>query len=272
MGQTILMLTSDYKLISEQLQPIMRKVGLFIKKELGKVSKEQIEVKGRNSLVSYVDKAAEEMLVSDLSKIIDGAGFITEEGTVEQENSDTQWIIDPLDGTNNFLHGIPHFAVSVGLSINSKVVVGQVLEVNLEELFTASKGNGAFLNDRAINVSKTNDLSDALVGTGFPYQIDDVAPLIRTLGHFMRHGRGVRRMGAAALDLAYVACGRFDAYYETTLSPWDVAGGAILIEEAGGMITDFSAEEDYIFGEQLIASNGLFHRELIEIIKKNFRI
>ena len=266
------MLNSDYKLISTQLQPIMRKVGIFIKKELGKVSKEQIEIKGRNSLVSYVDKSAEEMLVSALTKLIDGASFITEEETVEQGQSDVIWIVDPLDGTNNFLHGIPHFAVSVGLLVDGEIVVGQVLEVNSEELFTASKGNGAYLNDQLIKVSQTPSLSDALVGTGFPYQIDDVAPLIRTLGHFMRYGRGVRRMGAAALDLAYVACGRFDAYYETTLSPWDVAGGAILIKEAGGAISDFKGQENYIFGEQLIASNGHFHNELIKIIKKNFRI
>ena len=122
-----------------------------------------------------------------------------------------------------------------------------MLEVNSGELFTTTKGGGAFLNDRPIHVSKTALLSESLISTGFPYEVDDVAPLIRTLGHMMRFGRGVRRMGSAALDLAYVACGRFDAYYETTLNPWDVAGGALLITEAGGVITDFAGEDNYIY-------------------------
>ncbi len=262
----------DYHSICDQLLPIMRKVGIFIKNELGKVSNDQIEIKGHNSLVSYVDKKAEQMLVGSLSKLVPEAGYITEEETVVQSRKEVVWIIDPLDGTNNFLHGIPHFAVSVALSVDHQIVVGAVLEVNSNELFYAYKDGGAYLNGLPIKVSSTKTLSQSLLGTGFPYEVDDVAPLIRTLGHFMRYGRGVRRMGAAALDLAYVACGRFDAYYETTLSPWDVAGGAILILEAGGSITDFAGGEDYLFGEQLIASNGLIHQELEKIIKKNFRL
>ncbi len=262
----------DYKNICTQCFPVIHNVGSFIKKELGSVSTEQIEVKGLNSLVSYVDKTAEEMLVKALAEILPEAGFITEENTVEQGGKDVLWIIDPLDGTNNFLHGIPHFAVSIGLLQHDELVVGLVLEVNSKELFYAWKDGGAYRNGDKIKVSTTPTLSEALVGTGFPYKVDDVAPLIRTLGHFMRYARGVRRMGAAALDLAYVACGRFDAYYETTLSAWDAAGGAIILKEAGGMVSDFRGGSNYLFGEELIASNGLVHKEALKAIKKNFRI
>jgi myo-inositol-1(or 4)-monophosphatase len=263
----------DYQGLCDQLKPIVRKVGTFIKNEVGKVREGEIETKGNNSLVSYVDKTAETMLVESLSPLIDDAGFITEEETIEQQtNSDILWIIDPLDGTNNFLHGIPHFAVSVALSVYGEIVVSLVLEVNSEELFTTYKGGGAYLNDKPIRVSSTAVFSDSLISTGFPYAVDDVAPLIRTLGHMMRFGRGVRRMGSAALDLAYVACGRFDGFYETQLNPWDVAGGALLITEAGGVITDFAGADNYVYGEQLIASNGSIHGELLDVIQKNFRM
>ena len=261
----------DYNNICMQCLPIIRKVGEFIKQEDGKVERHQIETKSINSLVSYVDKGAEVMLVDALSKILPEAGFITEEETVEQGGKDIEWIIDPLDGTNNFLHGVPHYAISVGPKVHHELVVGIVLDPIKGELFYASKGNGAFLNDKTIRVSSTPLLKDSLVGTGFPYTIEDVAPLIRTLGHFMRYARGVRRMGAAALDLAYVACGRFDTYYETTLNAWDIAGGAVILTEAGGQLSDFNGGDDYLFGEQLIASNGLIHAEVLDAVRKNFR-
>ena len=262
----------DYKIIAEECRPIVLKVGDFINRELGKVSKSDIEVKGLNSLVSYVDKQAEMMLVDELSKILPEAGFITEEQTVEQGGKEVEWIIDPLDGTNNFLHGIPHFAVSVGLKVGDHLAVGLVLQVVSGELFHASLGGGAFLNDERIKVSHTESLSQSLVATGFPYTVEDVAPLIRTLGHFMRYARGVRRMGAAALDLAYVACGRFDTYYETTLNAWDVAGGALILQEAGGVLSDFSGGDNYLFGQELIASNGLIHQEVLGAIRDKFYI
>ncbi len=262
----------DYKIIAAECQPIMRKVGAFINNELGKVNNSDIEVKGLNSLVSYVDKQAEIMLVEELSKLLPEAGYITEEETVEQGGKEVEWIIDPLDGTNNFLHGIPHFAVSVGLKVGDQLTVGLVLSVVSGELFYASLDGGAFLDDRPIRVSSTPDLSQSLVATGFPYQVEDVAPLIRTLGHFMRYARGVRRMGAAALDLAYVACGRFDTFYETTLNAWDVAGGAVILSEAGGALSDFRGGDDYLFGQELIASNGLIHDQVMQAIKDKFRL
>lgn len=270
--QFYLMVDKDYKNITSRCLPIVRNVGEFIKKEVDKVKLKDIETKGINSLVSYVDKTAEMMLVEELSNILPEAGFITEEKTVAQGGKEIEWIIDPLDGTNNFLHAIPHYAVSVGLKVGSELVLGIVLEPNSHELFYASKGAGAYLNGQTIKVSSTPLLADAMVATGFPYTVEDVAPLIRTLGHFMRYARGVRRLGAAALDLAYVACGRFDTYYETTLNAWDVAGGAVIVKEAGGHLTDFSGGENYLFGEQLIASNGKIHQEVLKAVRKNFRI
>lgn len=266
------MADKDYKNITTSCLPIVRNVGEFIKREVDKVKTKDIETKGINSLVSYVDKTAEMMLVEQLSKILPEAGFITEEKTVEQGGKSVEWIIDPLDGTNNFLHAIPHYAVSVGLKVGAELVAGIVLEPNSGELFYASLGQGAFMNGKPIHVSQTPTLSDAMVATGFPYTVDDVAPLIRTLGHFMRYARGVRRLGAAALDLAYIACGRFDTYYETTLNAWDVAGGAVIVKEAGGQLTDFSGGDNYLFGEQLIASNSKIHQEVLKAVRKNFRI
>jgi len=260
----------DHKIICEQALPIIKSVGEFIKGQLNQVEKSQIETKKRNSLVSYVDKEAERQLVSALGRILPASGFITEEDTVKQETKAVTWIIDPLDGTSNYLHRIPHFAVSVALMVDQEVVIGVVLNAHTDECFYAYKDGGAYLNGNPISVSKTPDVSDSLIATGFPYLVKDVAPLIRTLGHFMRYARGIRRFGAAALDLAFVACGRFDCYYETTLNSWDVAAGALIVKEAGGDVSDFQGGEDYIFGRQVIASNGIIHQDIQKVISSNF--
>lgn len=260
----------DYKNICLKSIPIVKKTGLFIKNQIQKVNKSDIEVKDLNSLVSYVDKEAELQLVKGLQELLPEAGFITEEDTIKQETKEATWIIDPLDGTSNYLHQIPHYAVSVGLLVDNQLRVGIVLDASSEECFYAWENGGAFLNDKKISVSDTESVDQSLIATGFPYKVKDVAPLMRTLGHFMRHARGIRRMGAAALDLAYVACGRFDTYYETTLNAWDVAGGALILKEAGGKITDFYGGDDYLFGRSLIATNGITHERIQNIIQKNF--
>lgn len=260
----------DYKNICLKSIPIIKKTGLFIKNEIQKVGKSDIEVKDLNSLVSYVDKEAEHQLVKGLQVVLPEAGFITEEDTVIQEAKSVTWIIDPLDGTSNYLHQIPHYAVSVGLLVDNILKVGIVLDASCGECFYAWEGGGAFLDEQKITVSDTQNIQHSLIATGFPYKVKDVAPLIRTLGHFMRHARGIRRMGAAALDLAYVACGRFDTYYETTLNAWDVAGGALIVKEAGGIVSDFNGTNDYLFGKTLIATNGQMHNKIQEIIKSNF--
>ena len=260
----------DYKKLCELSIPIVREVGSFISKELGRVSDDQIEVKERNSLVSYVDKEAEKLLVIGLQAILSDAGFITEEGTVEQGGASALWIIDPLDGTSNFLHGIPHFAVSVGLQVDGILRIGIVLDVMREECFYAWEGGGAFLNNHPISVSTTVEIDNAIIGTGFPYNPEHVRSVIDTLEYFLINGRGIRRMGAAALDLAYVACGRLDVYYESTLQSWDLAGGAVIVREAGGVVTDFGGGETYLNNGRIVVANPVLHSQVQEVLSKNF--
>ncbi|MEL6123302.1 MAG: inositol monophosphatase family protein [Bacteroidota bacterium] len=245
----------DCKILCEACLPAVRRAGAFIKDELGRVAVGDIEIKAKNSLVSYVDKTAEEILVSDLQVLLPSAGFITEEETVTQGGAAELWIIDPLDGTNNFLHGIPHFAVSVGLQVDGDLQVGIVLDVMRDECFFAWKGGGAYLNGQRISVSPTKHLSDAIIGTGFPYQSSETHQLTTILTDLMVSARGVRRLGAAALDLAYVACGRFDAYYEARLSSWDMAGGALIVSEAGGKVCALDGSPDFLTRGSVLASN-----------------
>jgi myo-inositol-1(or 4)-monophosphatase len=198
------------------------------------------------------------------------AGFIAEEGTGERKEG-LNWIIDPLDGTTNFVHGLPCYCISIGLANGSDMLVGVVLEVTRNECFSAWKGGGAWLNGKAILVSQRRRLQESLLATGFPYDdFDKEAAYMELLRALMHNSRGIRRLGSAAADLAYVACGRFEAFYEYGLNPWDVAGGALLVREAGGTVTDFGNGDDWLFGEELLASNGHIHGELIGPIGKFF--
>jgi myo-inositol-1(or 4)-monophosphatase len=236
-------------------RPIVDEVADFIQKQLGEVASEQVEAKELNSLVSYVDRTAEERLVAGLSELVPGAAFLTEEETVEQTNAEYRWIIDPLDGTTNFLHQVPCFAVSVALEWKGEIVLGIVHEVSRGEQFYAWKNGGAWMNGKRIHVSKTADLKDSLVATGFPYRdFGQMEKYLDIFRFFMKNTRGIRRFGAAAVDLAWVACGRFEVFFEYGLSPWDVAAGILLVKEAGGEISDFHRGEDYLFGEELIAA------------------
>ncbi len=250
---------------------IIEDVARFIRAELGKVQTEAIETKSLNSLVSYVDKQAEERLVSQLSKLIPEAAFLTEEETVAQTEGDWLWIIDPLDGTTNFLHQLPFFSISVALQHQGKTIIGVVYEVNREECFYAWKDGGAWLNGRRISVSSNTQLQDALIATGFPYyDYSQVKPYFIALEHFMHHTRGIRRLGSAALDLAYVACGRFDAYFEYSLNSWDIAGGAFLVEEAGGKVADFSGGEGYLANGEIVATSAGLQAEFAEVVANAF--
>lgn len=248
---------------------LIRSVGQFLRQELGKVAAGDIETKALNSLVSYVDKTAEEQLVEGCSQIVPEAGFITEEETIVS-NADKawRWIIDPLDGTTNFLHQLPFFSISVALQHQQKTVMGFVYEVNRDELFYAWKGGGAWLNGKAIQVTPTLSLADSLVATGFPYyDFDKTTAYLKMLEQLMKGTRGVRRLGSAALDLAYTACGRFDAYFEYSLAPWDVAAGAFLVQEAGGIVSDFSGGGNYIFGKEIMASNPALAATMLAHLK-----
>jgi myo-inositol-1(or 4)-monophosphatase len=257
--------------IASQAGQVIIAVGDFIRGEVGKVGAADIEQKALNSLVSYVDRTAEERLVEGLGKILPEASFLTEEETVETRASALQWIIDPLDGTTNFLHQLPVFSVSVALRAEEEIVMGIVFEVNRVELFSAWKGGGAFLNGKPIRVSKTRSLEDALLSTGFPYyDFDGLPGYVDALEQFMQKTRGIRRFGSAATDLAYVACGRFDAFFEYSLNPWDVAAGILLVQEAGGHVSDFSGGEDYLFGGEIIASNLDIYNDVLAIINEEY--
>ncbi|BDS15160.1 inositol monophosphatase family protein [Aureispira anguillae] len=263
----------NLELICQKTCQLTVEVGQFLKAELGKVKRQDIEHKQLNHLVSYVDKSAEQQLIDGLSAFLPEAAFLAEEETVAYEKKDWQWIIDPLDGTTNFLHQLPFFAISIALQYQNETVLGVVHEVNNQETFYSWKGSDqAFLNQRAIRVSTTDSIAQSLLATGFPYydfeQMDAYLQMIKPL---MLGTRGLRRLGSAALDLAYVACGRFDGYFEYSLSPWDVAGGAFIVQQAGGVVSDFSGENNFIHGREIIAGTPLIHQHLLDSTLKYFK-
>lgn len=253
--------------IEKEVISISQEVADFIKSELENVRAQDIKVKDLNSLVSYVDETAERMFVEQLSKLLPEATFITEEETIPAVPSKLTWIIDPLDGTNNFLHKIPHFATSVALQMEVSMALGVIVDVMKDETFHAVRGEGAYLNEHKISVSEVSLISEALLATGFPYASDfDHDTLLKALMHWLKSARGIRRQGAAALDLCYVAAGRYDVYYELTLSAWDVAAGALIVEEAGGTVTDIYGAKDFLFGKSLVASNRLLHDKVMKVV------
>lgn len=247
----------DLKALCLDVVELSRQVGMQIKIEEQRVKQQDIEVKSLNSLVSYVDKNAEKKIIERLSSLLSEAGFIAEEGTSEKEGDIYNWIIDPLDGTTNFLHGLPVYSVSIALKENDKIVLGVVYEVNHDECFYAWEGGGAFLNQDKIKVSPTPTLKDSLLATGVPYydyeRVDAYFGLLKELA---QKSRGIRRMGSSAVDLAYVACGRFDAFFEYSLHAWDVAAGAFIVKEAGGNVFDFSGNQNWLFGKEIVACNA----------------
>lgn len=259
----------DHQQLCLQVCKLAKRTGAFIRKERKRFKASAIEVKGHNNFVSYVDKRAEEKLVAALSELLPEAGFIAEEGTSDKKGERYNWIIDPLDGTTNFIHGFPCFAVSIALTEGDKTVIGVIYEINQKECFYAWKDSDAFLNGKKITVSDTPLLKDALLGTGFPYydygKMDQYMQLFK---HFMQHSHGLRRPGSAATDLAYLACGRFDGFYEYSLAPWDVAAGAFLVERAGGKVGDFSGGDNYLFGKEIVAGNALVFDKLQQTVKR----
>lgn len=257
--------------IRKEVIRISREVGNFIQHEQSRLSKNNIEEKGHNDFVTYVDKAAETLLVSELSVLIPNSGFITEEKTVAQEEKDFVWIIDPIDGTTNFIHGLPLFSISIALMQGNRIVLGVVLEVTNNECFHSIIGEPAYLNETKIAVSQRSSLEESLIVTGFPYKDEGrLEAWMRLFMHLIKHTHGVRRLGSAAIDLAYVACGRFEAFYEYGLSEWDVAAGGFIVKQAGGEVTDFKGENNWIFGKELIAGNGKINYELFLTIHNYF--
>jgi myo-inositol-1(or 4)-monophosphatase len=261
----------DLKTICQNACLVAAEAGNFIRTERQHFQANSVEVKSFNQLVSYVDKTAEEILVKGLSAALPEAGFITEEETIATQNKEWMWVIDPLDGTTNFIHNLPVYSVSIGLLKNNKPMMGIVYEVNKDEMFYAWNGGGAFLNGQPISVKTNADLGKSLLATGFPYyDYQQMDAYLDTLKYFMKNTQGMRRMGSAAIDLAYTACGRFDAFFEYGLSPWDVAGGICLIEEAGGVIADFEGGNNALFGRSIMGSSEALFPAFSKVIKDNF--
>ena len=259
------------QILCEEVQALSMRVGAYIREERKKFQPSQIEKKSFNNLVSYVDRTAEEKFVAALKEIFPEAGFITEEDSSRTRAENFNWIIDPLDGTTNFVHGFPCFATSVALVENDVPVVGVIYEINQDECFYGWKNGGAWLNGKQIHISQTASLKESLVGTGFPYH--DYGLLKKYLHFFselLQNSQGVRRPGSAATDIAYVACGRFDAFCEYGLNSWDIAAGTVLVREAGGVVTDFKGGNDFLFGKSFACGNKTVHKELLEKINLHF--
>jgi myo-inositol-1(or 4)-monophosphatase len=259
--------------VLKESSQLVLETGQWILAQSSQFTSSDIMYKGTNDLVSFVDQQAEAKLKQGLSAIFPEAAFIAEEtsSNYEEVGEGYYWVIDPLDGTTNFLHKLPVFAVSVGLILNKQPILGLIYEPNRDELFTAVKGHGAHLNGKPIQVSPEDSLSKSLLATGFPYYDfsyqDRYLDLLKEL---MRSSHGLRRMGAAAIDLAYTACGRFEGFFEANLKPWDVAAGKIIIEEAGGMVTNFSGGQDVIFPGEIIGAGPIFSEFLGTLQSKWF--
>jgi len=258
----------DYEHLCMQTCDIAKESGNFIRTEADAFSVKSVEVKGLHNFVTYVDKGAEKIIVDRLQAILPEAGFIAEEDTNTTRGERFNWVIDPLDGTTNFIHGLPPYAVSIGLLENNSPVLGVVYEITLDECFYAWKDSLAYKNGKQIRVSDRTTVRDALIATGFPYcDFNLMRPYINCLEYFLQNSHGVRRLGSAATDLAYVACGRFEAFYEYGLSPWDVAGGAMILQQAGGRLSDFSGGKNYIFGKELVAANSAIFDEFLKTVQ-----
>lgn len=246
---------------------VARRAGKFIADERKRFDVNEVISKGQRDLVSYVDVNAEKMIVEGLKKIIPDAGFLTEEKTVAESASSLRWIIDPLDGTTNFIHSVPPYSVSIALQHDDDILIGIVYEINLGECFYAWKNGGSFMNGDRISVTKTETLASSLTATGFPYkEFPGTDRFFSTLRFLFNNTHGVRRLGSAAVDLAYVACGRFDGFFEYNLNPWDVAGGALIVREAGGIVSDFESGNNFLFGKEIIASNPHIYREFLNVV------
>jgi myo-inositol-1(or 4)-monophosphatase len=243
-----------------------RSAGSVLKEHLGKV--ERVEFKGAVNIVTEMDKKAEALIVSEIRENFPDHGILTEESKEKVTATPYRWIVDPLDGTTNYSHGYPVFCVSIAFEKKDEVLLGVVYDPMLDELFTAERGGGSFLNGKKIRVSGTDSLDRSLLATGFPYDVRTSRS--NNLDHFARfavRAQAIRRAGSAALDLCYVACGRFDGFWEMKLHPWDVAAGALIVKEAGGTVTDFKGGGFSIHGGECLATNGLTHREMVEVLK-----
>ena len=249
-----------YRNITERVIELSKEVASYIEKESLDFSLDTVETKSKNDFVSYVDQESERRIVKVLKEIMPEAGFVTEEGTAVEHGEDYLWIIDPLDGTTNFIHASTPYAISIALTYKQEPVVGVIYEITRNEIFYAWKGSKAYLNGTEINVSGTDKLSEALIVCGRPHHYMERYPeLLSSVDYFLKNTHGLRLSGSAASDLAYVACGRYDGRFEFNLKPWDIAAGVLIIQQAGGFISDFKGGNNYFKNGSVLASNkGIF--------------
>lgn len=261
------MVNLDLQKILAELLVVVKQVGEFQIVKQGKLKELSIHDKGLNQLVSEVDVESEKQLVNICKMLCPGAGFVTEENTEKESKNGLHWIIDPLDGTTNYLHGLNVYSISIALYINHDALLGIVHCPALNQTFTAIKNQGAFVNQKPLKVSAVSTLKQSLIATGFPYYtFEGMQNYLQLLEYLMKNTHGLRRMGSAAIDLAYTAAGMFEAFYETNLNAWDVAAGALIVEEAGGSVTEFNGNNNYIFGKNILASNTAIHQEITSAI------
>ncbi|AZO73249.1 MAG: inositol monophosphatase [Mesorhizobium sp.] len=258
-------------LLNVMVQAAM-KAGRSLSRDFGEVQNLQVSMKGPGDYVSQADRKAEEIVFAELSKARPGYAFLMEErGAVEGEDGQHRWIVDPLDGTTNFLHGIPLFAVSIALERQGQIVAGVIYNPAMDELYTTERGGGAFMNDRRLRVAGRAKLTDAVIGCGVPHLgRGQHGNFLIELRNVMAEVSGVRRLGSAALDLAYVAAGRMDGFWETGLSAWDIAAGTLLIREAGGFVSDMDGGQDMLEAGSVVAGNEIIQRALLKTVKKPF--
>jgi myo-inositol-1(or 4)-monophosphatase len=246
-----------------------RRVGRSLKRDLGEVENLQVSLKGPANFVTMADRRAEEMLHSDLTKARPGYGFIGEEGGIRAGDDKTHtWIVDPLDGTTNFLHGIPQFAISIGLSREGTIIAGVIFNPANDDLYVAERGKGAFLNDQRLRVAGRRKLNECVIACGLPHiGRGDLELSRQELTEIQSRVAGLRRFGAASLDMAFIAAGRLDGYWERNLQPWDMAAGTIIVREAGGIVSGIEGNDDPLKTGSVICGNEFVHAELVKILK-----
>jgi myo-inositol-1(or 4)-monophosphatase len=245
-----------------------REAGAMLKDLAGKAERIDRKAGEETNLVTELDRRSEEMIIGRVKAEYPEHEVLAEESGRDSKKSEYRWIIDPIDGTTNFAHGLPIFAVSIGIEFQGTLVAGVVYDPTRDEMFTVEKGKGAFLNGDRISVSTTTRLIESVVATGFPYDIRSNSENIEHFRNFLFEARALRRLGSAAIDLCYVACGRLDGYWELSLNPWDMAAGVLLVEEAGGKFTDLDGRPGSIYSKTVLTSNGRIHDQMVEVLRK----